>query len=85
MARTKGSNGQRLDNLEKDVEKLKEQMRSCQTAIETNIKDDLQVETYTNSGRYLFTYEDIAKRYDVSVSKVQRIASENNLSRRKSS
>lgn len=95
--RTRGSNGDRLDqhdkfigNLQKDVEELVNKVKETETIkvtleshIDTHIKDDLVMPKFLGSDKYLYTYDEIAERYEVPKSRVQKVAEENNLSRRK--
>lgn len=87
------SNGQRLDKTEKDISTIKKQLEETEKNIidmkkqqedtlKRNILDDLEMETYYNSGRPLYTYDDIAIRWGVKRSKVQKIA-ESSETRRK--
>ncbi len=82
--RQKGSNGQRLDYMEKDIRKMKqnleEQKNEFERHLRTHIIDDLQETRY--NGKPLYSYADIADRHDVSKSYVNKIAAEEGLSRR---
>lgn len=70
------------DNKLQKIKELREKMENYEAMFINKIKEDLAKKTYPGSKRYLFTYKDIAKKYDISVSKVQRIALENNLARK---
>ena len=70
MSQQKRSNRQRMDNMEN---KFDEHIRR-------HIIDDL-LRTRSN-GKPYFSYKDIAERYNVSTSMVQRIAVEEDLTRR---
>lgn len=85
MARVKGSNGDRLSRSEKDIATIKSDMQDINDKISElqqqqesqllrNILDDLDEETYRNSGRPMYTYDDIADRWGVTRSKVQKTA-----------
>lgn len=74
-----GSNRTRLNNLETRVQKLE---RQYDAHIISHIVEDLDCETFTNSGRYMYTYNDLAQKYNTSASTISRIAEEHGLSRR---
>lgn len=82
--RQKGSNGQRLDNVEHDLSQVKRDLQRQQEEYEQHIRlhviDDLQATRY--NGKPLYSYTDIADRYQISVSAVQRIAMAEGLTRR---
>ena len=82
--RKKGSNGQRLDNVERDLSQLKRDLDRQQDEYERHIRrhviDDLQETRY--NGKPLYSYADIANRHDISTSAVQRIAIAEGLTRR---
>lgn len=86
MARKNGSNGQRLDQHDKDILELKQNVvnaiKELEQHVEMHIKDDLMCERFPGSGKPMYTYEDIAKRHNVSPTKVCRIATENGMNRR---
>jgi len=86
MSRKKGSNGARLDQHDQEILKLKQSaeqtQREYEEHIERHIVDDLMLERFSGSGKKMYSYADIAGRYGVSVSKVQRIAEKNGLMRR---
>ena len=69
----------RVNVLEQDVKKTKEKISKI---CKRNIIDDLSRETFPGSGRYLYTYEDIGDRNDISPATVGRIAEKHGLSRR---
>lgn len=69
----------RVSTLEKNYKGIEE----CISAIEElEVVDDLTKETFPGSGRWLFTYENIAERRHISASTVSRIAEKNGISRR---
>ena len=82
--RKKGSNGQRLDNVERDLSQVKRDLDRQRDEYERHIRrhviDDLQETRY--SGKPLYSYADIADRHDISTSAVQRIAIAEGLTRR---
>lgn len=86
MARKQGSNGARLDRHDKEIEDLKRKSEEAKKEYENHIQyhviEDLNTERFTNSGKYMYTYADIANRHNIPISKVQKIAEENNLTRR---
>lgn len=86
MARKKGSNGARLDQLDRDVLELKQRVDNAKKEydqhIDTHIVDDLMCERFPGSGKPMYTYADIAKKRNVSTRRVQQIAEENGLTRR---
>ncbi len=95
MSRKLGSNGARLEQHDKDIDKLKSETERLkndaekiknqyESHIERHIIDDLSTERFPGAGKPLYSYSDIAERYNVSTSKVQRIARENGLTRRNS-
>lgn len=82
--RKKGSNGQRLDNVERDLLQAKRDLDKQRDEYERHIRrhviDDLQETRY--NGKPLYSYADIADRHDISTSAVQRIAIAEGLTRR---
>ena len=80
--RKKGSNGQRLDNVERDLSLVRRDLQRQQEKYEQHLRrhviDDL-LETRYN-GKPL--YADIADRHQISTSAVQRIAIAEGLTRR---
>ena len=82
--RKKGSNGQRLDNVERDLSQVKRDLDRQRDEYERHIRrhviDDLQETRY--NGKPLYSYADIANRHDISTSAVQRIAIAEGLTRR---
>ncbi len=82
--RKKGSNGQRLDNVERDLSQVKRDLDRQRDEYERHIRrhviDDLQETRY--NGKPLYSYADIADRHDISTSAVQRIAIAEGLTRR---
>lgn len=85
--RTKGSNGARLDKHENEINQLKQEAievnRKYEEHLEMHIKEDLQAERFPGSNKPLYTYDDIAQKHNVKKNRVQKIAEENNLTRRK--
>lgn len=83
--RNKGSNGQRLDSVEKDIlsiqKELKEKQKDFEEHLKTHIIEDLQETRF--GGKYMYSYKDIAEKYNVSFGFVQRTAIKENLTRRK--
>ena len=81
--RKKGSNGQRLDNVERDLSQVKRDLDRQRDEYERHIRrhviDDLQETRY--NGKPLYSYADIADRHDISTSAVQRIAIAEGLTR----
>ena len=82
--RRNGSNGQRLDHVERDVSDMKRELERQQEEYEQHIRrhviDDLQETRYND--KPLYSYADIADRHSISVSAVQRIAMAEGLTRR---
>lgn len=82
--RKNGSNGQRLDNVERDLSQVKRDIERQQEEFLNHIRrhviDDLQETRY--NGKPLYSYADIADRHDISTSAVQRIAIAEGLTRR---
>lgn len=85
--RKKGSNGDRLDKHDSEIEKLKmeaiESKEKFDKHVEMHIKQDLSEPRFPGSDKYLYTYDEIARLHDVSKNRVQKIAEENDLTRRK--
>lgn len=83
--RKQGSNGQRLDKVEKDISELKRAVTQAQENLDKHVEghviEDLQ-EKRQYSDRYMYTYDEIANKNNISKAKVQRIAEENGLNRR---
>lgn len=80
--KTTGSNRSRLSNIENHLQKLE---KKYDDHIIAHIVEDLDCETFTNSGRYMYTYNDLAQKYNTSASTISRIAEEHGLSRRNKS
>ena len=82
--RRNGSNGQRLDNLERNTLEMKRELEDQKERYEQHIRrhviDDLQATRYNS--KPLYSYADIADRHDISPSAVQRIAIAERLTRR---
>ena len=82
--RKKGSNGQRLDNVERDLSQVKRDLDRQRDEYERHIRrhviDDLQETRY--NGKPLYSYAHIADRHHISTSAVQRIAIAEGLTRR---
>ena len=82
--RKKGSNGQRLDNVERDLSLVRRDLQRQQEKYEQHLRrhviDDL-LETRYN-GKPLYSYADIVDRHQISTSAVQRIAIAEGLTRR---
>lgn len=86
MPRKKGSNGERLDKCDKRISELEEKLNKYQGTFDKHIEDhiieDLQTPRFPGSDKPLYTYEEIAEKRNVTKAKVQKIANENNLTRR---
>lgn len=80
MARTKGSNGARIDKNAKDIFDLKQKADKAQDQWEKHVKmhieQDLNTKKFPGSEKPLYTYEEIADKHGVSKSKVQKVAEE---------
>ena len=72
--------GSKVNRIENEVQQLK---KKYDEHIVSHIIDDLQKERFAGSGKPMFTYSDVADRYNTSTSTVSRIAEEYGLSRRK--
>ena len=72
--------GSKLNNIENDVQRLKKQYDEH---IVSHIIDDLQKERFAGSGKPMYTYSEVADKYNTSASTVARIADEHGLNRRK--
>lgn len=72
-------NTTKINAVENNVQKLK---RDYDEHILRHILDDLQQERFPGSGKPLYTYQEIADRYNTSAATVNRIASEHGLLRR---
>ncbi|MDI9476986.1 MAG: hypothetical protein GX274_07395 [Clostridiales bacterium] len=92
--RTKESNGNRLNKHDKLIRKLQKEVRGLVNRvgdiemmgamhIDSHIKDDLVTTKFPGSDKYLYTYDEIAEKHGVPKSRVQKIAEENDLTRRK--
>lgn len=86
MTRKNGSNGQRINRVEKDILQLQHAVdyskQKLDNHIEYHVKEDLQQPRFSGSDKFLYTYEDIAKNHNIPKSRVQKIAEENGLNRR---
>ena len=82
--RKNGSNGHRLDNVERDLSQVKRDLMRQREEYEQHIRrhviDDLQETRY--NGKPMYSYADIADRHELSTSAVQRIAMAEGLTRR---
>ena len=92
--RTKESNGNRLNKHDKLIRKLQKEVRGLVNRvgdiemmgamhIDSHFKDDLVSTKLPGSDKYLYTYDEIAEKHGVPKSRVQKIAEENDLTRRK--
>jgi hypothetical protein len=85
--RTKGSNGERLDKQDEEISNLKREAEKSKEKFEqhitVHIKEDLMTPKFKGSEKYLYTYDEIAEKYDIPKSRVQKVAEENDLTRRK--
>lgn len=77
MARKSGSNGARIERLER----RDQQFEAMQ---EANIVEDLKKIRDFNPNKFEYTYQEIANKYRVSIYKIQKIADEYGLLRRRS-
>ena len=73
------ANEGRINSLGNEVKKLE---KEHDRHIERHIVDDLQAVRFSGSDKPLYTYQEIADRYNVPVSTVSRVAEENGLLRR---
>ncbi len=80
------SNKIKHDKLQKRVADLEKNYKTTEERIsrieERNVIDDITRETFPGSGRWFYTYENIAGRNNISASTVSRIAEKNGISRR---
>lgn len=80
------SNKLKYDKLQKRVGELEKNYKIIDNRIsrieDRNVRDDIIRETFPGSGRWFFTYENIADRNNISASTVSRIAEKNGISRR---
>lgn len=74
--KNKGTYGKRIENLENEISKLNKH-------IDMHIIEDLQKTRFTGSDKPLYTYDEIAEKHDIPKSRVQKVAEDNNLTRRK--
>lgn len=85
--RKNGSNGKRLDAHDKDIMELQNKARNAQEELDNHInmhiKEDLQIPKFPGSNKHLYTYDEIADKHNIPKSRVQKIAEEENLTRRK--
>ena len=72
--------GSKLNNIENVVQRLTKQYDEH---IVSHIIDDLQKERFAGSGKPMYTYSEIADKYNTSTSTVARIADDHGLNRRK--
>lgn len=86
MSRTKGSNGDRLDQHDSEILKLKQDVANSKEAfdkhVRMHVKDDLVEKRFQGSDKHRYTYDDIAEKHGINKNLVQRIAEEENLTRR---
>ncbi len=84
VMRKKGSNGQRIENVEDKYFKLEKEISDLGEKYKEHIRlhviDDLQETRY--NGKPYYSYADIAERHHISVAAVQRIAISEGLTRR---
>ncbi|MBN1058511.1 hypothetical protein [Clostridium botulinum] len=73
-------NETKINKLNNQYEKLK---KDYDKHIIQHIIDDLGKETFYGSGRPLYTYKNIASKYNTSSSTISRIAEKNGLNRKK--
>ena len=73
------NNETNINSVDNEVKKLK---KDYDKHIIRHMLDDIQQERFPGSGKPLYTYQDIADRYDTSASTISRIAGEHDLLRR---
>lgn len=82
--RKNGSNGARLDDHEKRIKELEQQVSTAKNELNnllsSTIISDLSEKKF--SGKYMYTYEEIAQKNSVNKNFVQKVADENGLARR---
>lgn len=87
MGKTLGINKNRLKNVENNLDDLKDKYEESKAEFEKHlkfhIKEDLQKKRFEGSDKYLYTYEDIAKRHNVTKYFVEKVVAENDLQRGK--
>ncbi|MCI9069108.1 hypothetical protein [Clostridium sp.] len=80
------SNKIKYEKLQKRVVELEKRDKDKEIRLsrieERNILDDINRETFPGSGRWFYTYENIADRNNISASTVSRIAERHGVSRR---
>lgn len=88
MARTKGSNGDRLDKHDVEIAKLQREAQESKAKFDEHlrmhVKQDLVEKRFTGSDKFLYTYDDIAEKHNINRNVVQKIAETENLTRRNS-
>ena len=82
MNKKQKSNVKRIENLEEKYEELKEEIEQLK---DKNIIKELSERRFPGSTKYLYTYDEIAELNGVSKNRVQELAKNNGLTRRKSS
>lgn len=84
MARKSGSNGAKIERLERRVYELEKRDQQFEAMQEANIVEDLKKTCDFNPDKFEYTYQEIANKYKVSIYKIQKIADEQGLLRRRS-
>lgn len=79
--KNKGTYGKRLDILENQIKELQKEMGY----LNDEIIKDLNTPKFEGCApnKFLYTYQEIADKYHVPKSRVQKVAEDNNLTRRK--
>lgn len=87
MARTKGSNGARLDKHDEEITRLKKEAQESQARLaehlKMHVKEDLVEKRYPGTNKFKYTYDDIADKHGINRNLVQKIAETEGLTRRK--
>lgn len=87
MARTRGSNGDRLDKHDEEIAKLKRDAQESQAKfdehLKMHVKEDLGEKRFPGSNKFRYTYDDIADKHNINRNVVQKIAETEGLTRRK--
>lgn len=83
--KNKGTFGKRLDTIENQVKELQKDVKVLNANLDDEIIKDLNKPKFEgcDSNKFLYTYQEIANKHHVTKSRVQKIAEDNNLTRRK--
>ena len=83
--KNKGTFGKRLDTIENQVKELQKDVKLLNDILDDKIIKDLSKPKFEgcDPNKFLYTYQEIADKHHVPKSKVQKIAEDNNLTRRK--